>query len=146
MHASLWILIGSNGILSLPHMSVRMQPPSSLGCSDFPWKLHCSTPSAFVQMSKLNISWENLCPSGRQDSYPSVFLLSTISQTLVCQSSEGLFNCHDSVSSRCLVVESDLLRHRHFGFVCHVETFSWFCITLVLFCHVCLSPWSEVDE
>lgn len=34
-YASLWILIGSNGILSLPQMSVRMQPPSS-DCQESP--------------------------------------------------------------------------------------------------------------
>lgn len=47
MHVSLWILIGPNGILSLPLMSVRMQPPYS-DCHEPCWKLHGSLLSAFV--------------------------------------------------------------------------------------------------
>lgn len=74
MHASLWILIGPNGILSLPLMSVRMQPPYA-DCQEPRWKLHGSLLSAFVPVSVLNISWEDLCVQERSKTFFFFFLV-----------------------------------------------------------------------
>lgn len=98
MHASLWILIGPNGILSLPHMSVRMQPPSS-ACQESRWKLHGSLLSAFVPLSVLNISWENLCARKKQTLCFSARLLHFSEGPLsLCQTSKSMLSCHDSDS------------------------------------------------
>lgn len=74
MHASLWILISPNGILSLPLMSVRMQPPYA-DCQEPRWKLHGSLLSVFVPVSVLNIAGEGLCVQERSKTFSSFFLV-----------------------------------------------------------------------
>lgn len=110
MHASLWILIVSNGILSLPHMSVRLQPPSS-DSQKSRWKWHGSYVSAFVPLSVRDISWKDLClPCEKEANRVGFFfwfLHFSMSPLSLCQSFESTLSCHDSFRSRCLAVKRD---------------------------------------
>lgn len=110
MHGSLWILIGSNGILSLPQMSVRMQPP--------PFRLEitrlpslCVCPCVCLEhlvRRSLSAVWEWSKP------YVLWFLSLQYGSTEYYQPSDSSLNCHDSVRSRCLAFVRDVVGKQEF--------------------------------